>query len=147
MLTHTTDRKGHSASSSHRKTGPDYSRGQPIHQPPFPDWTTDYCYWSLLHSTILHSGAALGTQMFLVQDHRIFDVHMRFFYLFFACIQCMPGTSIYGLIQRTFVDSKQNLTLGNSWGRHKPSTPVTRPCGGHTPLCLTRLLRAHALAL
>lgn len=157
MLNHTTDRKGHGASSSHRKTGPDYSPGQPIHQPPFHDWTIDYCYWSLLHSAILHSGAALGTQMFLVQDHRIFDVHVRsspffllflsLFFFFVACIQCMLGTSIYGLIQRTFVDSKQNLTPGKSWGRHKPSTMVTHPCGGHTPLCLTRFLRAHALAL
>ena len=121
MLNHTTDRKGHGASSSHRKTGPDYSPGQPIHQPPFHDWTIDYCYWSLLHSAILHSGAALGTQMFLVQDHRIFDVHVRsspFFLLFLSFCFCfwLVYNACWAL---PFMVSSKGLllTLNRTWLR------------------------------
>ena len=50
----------------------------------------------------------------------------------------MGGLGLYSLIQRTFVESAQNMTLGKSHkGGHKAQHMVTHLFGDHTQQCLT----------
>ena len=65
----------------------------------------------------------------------------------FACVYTQ-GTSVSSLIQKTFVESVQNLTPEKSWSGHSAQyVMVTHPGSDHVRLCLTWLLRASARTL
>ena len=68
----------------------------------------------------------------LDMDHRIFSVRILLVYVY------TQGTSVYGLIRRTFVQSAQNLTPGKSrCGRKALHVTVTHPCDKQARSCLT----------
>ena len=58
-----------------------------------------------------------------------FCMHYIYIYIYYT-----HGTSVCSLIQSTFVESAQSLTIEKSQGAH---ITVTHPFGDHTQSCLT----------